>query len=143
MRDDFKADSVEIAKIDGLDDAEVPITLEFDAKWDNYAEVTNGRVIFRPSVFHGQSKSPFSSDTRYSQISFPYKWSDHDDVKIRLPKGYVVESPSMPPSLPGKELDYEITIGLLRKTNQLALKRTFTNSVESVAAANYGPIKEG
>jgi hypothetical protein len=142
LREELKAESASVVSVDGLGDPEKPVSIEYDIHWDNYAEVSKDRIIFRPSVFHGLTQSPFSADTRHNRIVFPYKWTEQDNSTLQLPEGFALESPSTPPSQPGKALDYSISISLLRKTNQLVLKRSFTSNAEAFNASAYSAVKE-
>jgi hypothetical protein len=142
VRDEIKADTLTVVSVDGLGEPDKPVSFDFDVHWDNYAEATKERIIFRPSVFHGLSNSLFSDDVRHNRIIFPYKWADHDNLTIQLPQGYSFEAPSIPPSQPGKVFDYEISISVYKKSNRIAFTRTFTNNGEVIPAAAYPVVKQ-
>lgn len=141
LRGEYKADTVDVASLDGLGEPDKPVSFDYDIHWDNYAEATKERIIFRPSVFHGLPNALFSDDIRHNRIVFPYKWTDRDDLTIQLPQGYTFEAPSMPPSLPGAVFDYEISISVLKKANRLIFSRSFTNNAEALPATAYAAVK--
>ncbi len=142
LREEFKADSAEIVSVDGLDDPDKPVSFDYNLHWDDYAEATKDRIIFRPSVFHGLSNSLFSDDIRRNRIIFPYKWTDKDNLTLQLPQGYAFEAPAMPPSQPGQVFDYEVSISVYRKSNRIAFSRMFTNNAEALPPGSYGVVKQ-
>jgi hypothetical protein len=141
LKDEFKADSVEIASVEGLDDPDAPLVIGYSLHVADYAEVTKDRIIFRANVFHGQTTSPFAADTRHNAIVFPYKWGEDDDFSLKLPDGYDFESPSMPPSQPGKVLSYAISIARAKDRNRLYVKRSFVCNAEEFKVEAFGQLK--
>jgi hypothetical protein len=142
LKEEFKADVVDVKSVEGFDDPEAPLTVDYSLHIADYAEVTKQRVIFRANVFHGLTPSPFSSDTRHNSIVFPYKWSERDELNLQLPQGYVFESPSSPPSQPGNVLNYTIAMSRSPKKNKLVVNRAFDCNAEEFPASSYATVKK-
>ncbi len=131
LGEEFKADSAEVASVEGFDDPAAPVSISYRLHWSDYAEVTRERIIFRPLVFHGLNQSPFVDGARHGPVVFPFKWTEADTYTLDLPQGYVFESPSEPPSEPGDRLNYVIAISYAAKVHRLYIKRSFMcNAVE-------------
>jgi len=142
LKSEFPIATAVVGELKGVDDIDVPLTFDFDLTWDDYAVATKKRMIFRPSVFHGTSLSPFSAETRHNLVDFPYHWREIDDVSIQMPAGYQFESPSAPRSFPRADLNYQVDLGYAPETRELHLRRDFASELTYVQPANY-PLLRG
>jgi len=142
MKTEYPAAEITVTAVTGLTDPEAPLAFEYDLKWPDYATATKTRLIFRPSVFHGQIPSPFTAGTRKNAIEFPYHWRELDDISLQLPSGYALESPSAPPSAAVENvLVYKVSIGPLARENEIFLRRDFTSELGEAAAGAYPAVK--
>jgi hypothetical protein len=139
---EFPEATITVTSVAGLNDPEAPLQFEFNLNWPNYATATKTRLIFRPSVIHGQFRSPFAAAERKNAVEFPYHWREIDDVSLQLPDGYTLETPSAPPSaVVGDVLTYKTAIGALAKPNQIYLRREFVSDLSSVPVSAYPTLK--
>jgi len=130
---------VTLTDFTGVDDPNVPLVIEYRLNWPEFAAVTKSRMIFRPSIFHGQSKSPFAEEARRNLIEFPYSWREIDHVTLQLPAGLKLEAPSAPRSYPGDVLNYRIGLTYEPRHSRINLTRTFDSNLTSLSA--YLPVQ--
>lgn len=141
LKDELKADSVEVSAVQGFDDPDSPIVIDYQAHFPDYAEMAKRRMSFRVNPFRGQNTSPFSSETRHYNINFPYRWTDSDQFRVKFPPGYSLEAPSSPPSQPGKAFSYSIAISGSSKAGEIRVDRTYVSNAEIVPASSYPALK--
>jgi len=142
LKTEFPSAEITVTSVTGLTDPEAPLAFEYTLNWPGYATATKTRLIFRPSVFHGQSPSPFVADARKNAVEFPFHWREIDDVALQFPSGYSLEAPSAPPSASvGDVLAYKVSIGPTAHENEIYLRREFTSELSDAAASSYPAIK--
>jgi hypothetical protein len=142
MKAEYPAAEVTVTAVTGLADPDAPLAFDYELTWPDYATATKTRLIFRPSVFHGESPSLFTATERKNALEFPYHWRELDDVSLQLPSGYALESPSAPPSAAvGNVLVYKVSIGPLARENEIFLRRDFTSELSEAPAGAYPAVK--
>ena len=141
LAEEFKPALIRVTSVSGADDAEVPLVVAYQMRYHEFAVLTADRIIFRPSVFHAGSASPFTSATRQYGVEFPYPWEESDDVTLQLPEGYQLESKNAPPSAPGDVLSYNCDITYTAGKRQLHLQREFMSKVIGVPPPVYPRLK--
>lgn len=99
----------------------------FTVKVPNYAQRAGKRLIVQPGFFEYGSSPVFSSATRKYSISFPYPWSENDEIDIHLPKGFELDAADTPgdASDPSRIGSLKITMGIDHSANVLKYKREF------------------
>ena len=142
LKAEFPGAAITVTSVDGLNDPDAPLQFEYDLNWPGYATATRTRLIVRPSVIHGQFRSPFAAAERKNAVEFPYHWRETDDVSLQLPAGYSLETPSAPPpAVVGDVLTYKTEIGPLAKPNQIYLRREFISDLSGAPASAYPTLK--
>jgi hypothetical protein len=141
LKADFESADVTLTGFSGADDLDAPLELDYELHWADFAETTKSRLIFRPSVFHGLSPSPFASDQRVGAVQFPYSWKETDDLSLQLPAGYKLESPSAPQSMPGDVLGYRIGLSYRPAKGVINLRREFISNLSGVPLKLYPRLK--
>lgn len=113
--------------ISNFDDNTKPLTYSFKVKVPNYAQKAGKRMILQPGFFENGSSTVFTSATRTYSIYFPYPWSEDDDVEIRLPEGYALDSPDVPARLGDSQNISSLKISMEHQParNVLHYKRNF------------------
>jgi hypothetical protein len=139
---DEKLVEVAVTDVSDFDDPEKPIDVGYQITWANFAVHTKDRLILRPSVFHAENSSPFTASERHHPIHFPFRWQEVDETTIEIPAGFTPESPSAPPSAPGKALHYKIDLGYAREERKIVVRREFVSNILDLPAANYAALKE-
>ena len=149
LKDDIKASmsTAEISSISiqNVTDAENPFIYEYKIRVLNYAQKTGKRMFLQPGFFEYGSSPLFSAADRKYGIFFHHPWSENDDIEIKLPKGFDLESPDAPVPIadPDKISSLSISINV-DKDGLLKYHRSFFfggggHVVFSVAA--YNPLK--
>ena len=79
-----------------LQSIEMPLTVKYWVRVPGYAEQAGKRLVFAPSFFRAGVPPVFTAAERKYPIMFSYPWSEHDDIEIALPEGFVLDKPSAP-----------------------------------------------
>lgn len=132
---------VKIRSITGLDTPEAPLEIEYALALPNFATVTDQRLIFRPWLFRANEVNPFTSDTRISNIYFPYARQELDVATIRLPAGFTPEFSEETSPSSGKALHYKASILFNAESRTLTLRREFASNLAAVPASVYPELK--
>ena len=108
------SDRVEIKdiKIENILDADKPIIYRFNIKIPQYAPQTRSRVFVQPNIFERNANPVFISKVRDSDIVFPYRSQEIDQITIELPANLVVETAESPkvPRDDTKSVLYDVQI---------------------------------
>ena len=83
--------TVHLRSAEGRDSVEEPLALHFDAAVPGFAVKSERRLLVPARLFQEVAPEIFTATRRYP-VYFPYTWSSLDNVSIRLPAGYSVES---------------------------------------------------
>ena len=113
--------------IENVTDPEKPFVYQYKIRVPNYAQKTGKRLFVQPGFFE-YGKSPlFSTADRKYNVFFHYPWSEVDDVKIELPKGFSLDNADSPALLtdPQKISLLDINISVDNSTNTMIYKRKF------------------
>lgn len=138
---EFKPALVRLTDLRGIDDPNAPIEVNYQMRWRNFAVLTRDRIIFRPSVFHAASASPFTASARRYPLDFPYPWTETDRIEIQLPAGCSLETTWTPPSLPGAILSYTCEVSRKPGGGAVELKRDFISKIVTAPASAYPELK--
>jgi hypothetical protein len=131
LKDDIKSrmSSAEITNVsvENFDDNSKPLTYSFNIRVPDYAQKTGKRLFLQPGFFEYGIKPAFSSSTRVNSISFPYSWSEFDDIQFQLPAGYELENAEAPGEVmdQGKIGDLKIAMSYNKAAGTLAYRRNF------------------
>ena len=66
----------------------------------------------QPGFFEQGSESVFTSATRTYDVYFPYPWSEQDNIEIKMPTGYTVDSPDIPAEIADSQKIGRLKIGM-------------------------------
>ncbi len=118
------------------------LKISYHLRIPEYADRTDTRLFFQPGVLQKGVPPQFESTTRRTMIIFPYRFTERDEIRIKMPEGYTLEQAAAPQDLPmGKMGDYAVTILLNKATRELTYKRTFTLKGLAFASTIYPTIK--
>jgi hypothetical protein len=100
-------------QFENVTDTEKPFIIRYKVRVPGYAEKTGKRILLQPGFFHRNTLPMFSTSARKFDIYFDYPWSEHDEVAIEMPEGFVVETAEKPATLTmGKVGDYRMSVTL-------------------------------
>lgn len=74
----------------------IPLKATYHVRVPGYAEKVGKRLVVPPGYFRAGKSPEFTAPSRKFPIFFPYPWSEHDDVEIAMPRGFVFDAPSAP-----------------------------------------------
>lgn len=84
---------VKLQEARGWETAEVPLNARFKIDIPGFAS-TAGKRMVSPSFFLSTlQKNMFTSQVRRFPVSFPYPFTEEDELIMKLPEGYGVEAP--------------------------------------------------
>jgi len=117
-----------VNKVDNWDDVEKPIHVEGTVKLPSFGSSAAQRLLMPLEIFQMTQTTEFASEKRTNLVYFHYPYQETDDIKLRLPTEYKVES--LPPArnLDLKAVSCQITAE--GSGNTVEIKRHLTvNSV--------------
>lgn len=113
--------------IENVTDPEKPFTYRFNIRIPGYGQTAGKRLFFQPALFQKGTDPLFQSNKREHDIFFHYAWSECDEIDIRLPDGYELESAvGRQPIKAGAAANYDLNIILSEDQRVLHLHRDFT-----------------
>jgi hypothetical protein len=99
-------------KIENVTDQFKPFTYSYHVRVPAYAQRTGKRLFLQPGFFEHGIEPLFSSSSRKFDIYFHYPWSEHDEVWIDLPAGFVLDNADTPAPFGAAEIShYTVKIG--------------------------------
>jgi hypothetical protein len=131
--------------VEGAKDAVQPLAVRYHVRVPQYAQRTGRRLFFQPGFFEHSAAATFSSGSRTYPISFPFAWSEQDNVTIELPSGFELETPEAPANLrSGEFASLEIKMTTTAQGRALNYERRFSvggNGALLIPATEYGKLK--
>ena len=85
-----------ITKLSNWDDIDQPIHVEGTLKIPSFATGAAQRLLIPLEIFQMPQSREFASEKRANAVYFHFPYDETDDIKLRLPSGYKVES--LPPA---------------------------------------------
>lgn len=92
----FDTAEVSDLEVEHVTDVELPLTYRYRVSIPGYAQRTGKRIFLIPSYFERNYQPRFRTSERKYPIVFRHAWEDSDEVKIRLPEGYVLDNADAP-----------------------------------------------
>jgi hypothetical protein len=135
---------VESFTIENMNDPEKPVIYKFKIRVPSFASRTGKRLFFQPNVFERSAKPVFTANTRKYDISFPYPYSEKDEISIEMPSGFALENADAPSPLRDKLGIgvHQVTIGV--RGNQIVYSREFSfgnNGLVRFPNSSYPQLK--
>jgi hypothetical protein len=98
LEDDVKGWSpqgtmVKLQESSGWDLIDDPLVARFKVEVPGFASVTGKRVLLPAFFFRTLQKNMFTSQFRHYPITFPFPFTEEDELTVGLPAGYAVEEP--------------------------------------------------
>jgi len=86
------AASVELKSVSNWESSEEPLRAEFSLVVPDFATAAGQRLLLAPAVFQSNRRHPFEHEKRVHRVYFRHPWTESDNVVVRLPAGYRMES---------------------------------------------------
>lgn len=84
--------TVKLSSLTGMKGIDEPLVASYDVELANLGSATGTRVLLPLSVFASTAKNPFAPEQRKNAIYFDFAFQAEDEVTVKLPAGYGVES---------------------------------------------------
>lgn len=124
-----RLNGVEISdiSIENVTDPGKPFTYKFKIKVPNYAQKTGKRIFLQPGFFEYGTDAMFTSSTRKYDVYFQFPWSESDDVTIKLPDNYSLDSADTPAPVFDNDgiSSLKISMSVNERNKSLIFKRNF------------------
>lgn len=118
---------VSAISIENLKDPDKPLVYRYKLRIPNFAQKTGSRLFIQPGVFENGTTARFSSDSRTYDVYFQFPWSESDEISIKLPEGFEIDSGEKPAPIADNNGigSLKINIGVDKSTNTLKYGREF------------------
>lgn len=131
---------VKLVKVEGWNSPEQSLLARFSLELPDYATVAGKRVLLPSFLFQSQQRDAFKHAERKYPVYFPYAFSEHDRISIKLPAGYSLES--MPP-----KRDLALNFARYQSVskydgNRLVSERAFGFNAIFVQLARYSELRD-
>jgi Domain of Unknown Function with PDB structure (DUF3857)/Transglutaminase-like superfamily len=83
---------VKLAKVDGWESSDGPLTASFSVEMPGYASSAGKRLLLPAYMFQAKQMDAFKLSERKFPVYFPYAFTESDRVSIKIPDGYAVET---------------------------------------------------
>jgi len=130
----------EVTNIANWEDTSQPLRVEGTVTFPVLGSAAGHRMIVPLSLFQSNFRKSFEPERRVNPVHFSYRFEETDDVKMRAPAGYKVET--LPPKKvvdPGTAMRYEIAPS--QHGDAVEVKRRFTLSDVNYTADSYAALR--
>jgi Domain of Unknown Function with PDB structure (DUF3857) len=104
------AAEVELTNTPDWSNPETPLVAEFDVKIADWASNAGKRMVIPAGVFTAIEKHVFEHTNRVHPIYVEYPYEKDDDVTIKLPEGWQVDSVPAPQVIDGHVVSYGLKV---------------------------------
>jgi len=119
---------VKLQESRGWDSIDDPLVARFKVEVSGFASVTGKRVLLPAFFFRTLQKNMFTSQFRRYPITFPFPFTEVDELAVALPAGYAVEEPPYRRKInlayAGFEISSQLKDHALITERELAFKQT-------------------
>lgn len=102
--------SFEISQMSGWEDNTVPLHIEGKVRMAGFGSTTGRRILAPVTIFRSSEAQAFEPAKRVNNIYFHYPYCEHDEIVLRVPEGYSIETVPPAQQTPKEAvLDYGLT----------------------------------
>ncbi|HET9837932.1 MAG TPA: hypothetical protein VFR84_06830 [Candidatus Angelobacter sp.] len=131
---------VKLKSSEGWKSAEQPLVARFSVHITEFASLTGKRLLAPAFLFSTLQKNMFINDWRHYPISFPYPFTESDELYLKLPEGYTLEAPPYRRKSGLSYAGYEISSAL--QDGQLVTRRKLRFDGLQIPPGQYGELRE-
>src|SRR6266700_4257374 len=84
--------TVKLVDVQGWTSPNEPLVARLSVELSGYASAVGQRLLLPPLLFLPQQKDAFTHSDRKYPVYYPYAFTEHDRIVIKLPAGFVPES---------------------------------------------------
>lgn len=129
----------EITKMENWDNNTVPIHVEGTVKAPGLATSAGKRMLVPVTIFQSQEAKGFQPEKRTNAIYFHYHFEELDDVKIKVPAGYKVES--VPPAVAPTHAVITYEFAAAQQGDSVEVKRHLINHAVMLDVKYYSAVR--
>jgi hypothetical protein len=131
---------VKVTDVSNLRAAEASLVVSATVELPSSASLVGSRAMVPLAIFSATHKNPFPSEQRKAGIYFHYAYSVEDDITLKVPAGYDVESLPAPSDIDLGALRYAITY---QKNNEglIRLNRKIVVESETISLDKYPLVR--
>jgi hypothetical protein len=130
---------VKVTDVKDLRVAEAPLVISATVELPSAASPVGSRTMMPLSVFTTMQKNPFASEQRRTAIYFRYSYGVEDDVTLKLPAGYDVESLPAAANIDVGALRYGTTYQ--KRDDAISMNRKIVVEAEIVGSDKYPVLR--
>jgi len=123
----------------GWDSIDDPLVVRFKVEVPSFASVTGKRVLLPAFFFRTLQKNMFTSQFRRYPITFPFPFTEDDELAVALPAGYAVEEPPYRRKINLAYAGFEISSQL--KDHELITERELSFKQTELPPEKYEELK--
>ena len=132
--------TVNLVEVKNLRAAELPLLISATVELPSAASLVGSRAMVPLAIFTATHKNPFSSEQRKNAIYFHYAYRVDDEVTLKVPAGYAVESLPASADVNMGALRYTATVG--KTDDAVRLVRSVTVDTELIGRDNYRFVRD-
>ncbi|MGA8806757.1 MAG: transglutaminase domain-containing protein [Thermoanaerobaculia bacterium] len=132
--------TVTLADVRNLRAAELPLLISATVELPSAASLVGSRAMVPLAIFAATQKNPFASERRKNAVYFHYAYRVDDDVTLKVPAGYAVESLPASADVNMGALHYTATVG--KTDDAIRLVRNVIVDVELIGRDKYSIIRD-
>lgn len=129
----------EITKTTSWDGTNEPLQIEGTLTLPSFGTTAGNKILVPATPFSAPEPRSFHSATRTNNIYFRYPYQEHDDIALKLPAGYQVESLPSPQQIPSGPIQYSVS--MTKQANEIDSKRNFNEAGMIYDVKYYGAIR--
>jgi Domain of Unknown Function with PDB structure (DUF3857)/Transglutaminase-like superfamily len=130
---------VKLQSSQGWDSAEQPLVARFTVQIPGFAAVTGKRLLAPAFFFSTLQKDMFINDWRHYPITFPYPFTESDELYLKIPDGYTLEAPPYRRKSGLAYAGYEISTAF--EERELITKRKLRLDRLQIPPEQYGELR--
>jgi len=129
----------EITKIENWDNVDLPVHVEGAVKVPGLATPAGKRMLVPVTIFQSHDARAFQPEKRTNSVYFHFLFEESDDIEIKAPEGYEVES--VPHTIPATQavITYEFTAH--QRGNMVEVKRHLVDQAIALDVKYYPALR--
>jgi len=130
---------IKVTEVKDLRASETPLVVSATVELPSAASLVGSRTMMPMSVFSTVQKNPFASEQRKTSVYFHYSYGVDDEITLKLPAGYDVESLPVAANVDAGALRYTTTYQ--KHDDAIVMNRKVIVDVELVGSDKYPAIR--
>jgi len=131
---------VKLGNSQGWGAQDEPLVARFKIQIPGFASSAGKRLMVPAFFFPTLQKNMFINDWRHYPITFPYPFTESDELYLKLPEGYTLEAPPYRRKAGLSYAGYEISTAFEQR--QLITKRKLRFDGLQIPPEQYGQLRE-